>query len=212
MNSIKSQCNCPKFYRLISKRYLNTFAVRPDLLEKALKENDRTPDGPFNIDNYLREGTYPDWIQFPVHFHQIDGKKLRDVLESRSTQFDIISERMRSLLESHDISGWKSYPVRIFDRKENEITGFCGFSIVGRGGCIQYLRDGWEINFNYKKEDRVFDISQWDGSDIFLVYGGGVFITERVMKLLKNNKIAAVVYLPIEDAYTIVDGSHNLHY
>lgn len=203
MNSIISQCDHTRLYRFVSTHLLSTFAASPELYDQALIDNNRANDGPIEIQKYLREGNYPDWIHFPVIFHQIDGHRLLDVIESRRTFFDLISERVISLMEKECFTGWKSYPVIVLDRKKEIVSGYCGLSVTGRGGRIQYLKDGREINYNYRKEDQVYDVSKWDGSDFFLVSGGGIFVTERVMTTLKKNRITGVKFLPIEDNYTI---------
>lgn len=201
---MEQHSNHLRFYRFMSKGYLSSFAVSPDLFEKALKENDCKAGGPREIQRLLREGDYPDWVQFPIVFHQIDGTKLRDIIDSRRVDFDVISERVESILCKHNITGWKTYPVRIFDKKENEIFGYRGFSVLGRGGRLIYLKDGPEVNFRFEKKDKILDLTEWDGSDIFLVFGVGIIISDRAMKLFKENRVSAVDYLPINDVYTVI--------
>ena len=189
----------PIFYRFDSKKYSTTFAAYPVIFIKALQEKDFRNDGPRDIHKFLRNGEYPKWIQFPICFQQIDGKILRDIIESRSVSFDLISLRLRDLLKDNHISGWESYTIQLYDKRGNQIEGYCGFSVIGRGGNIIFKRDGW----NLKKEDRIYNVSQWDGSDIFLL-GGSIYITESVMKLLQKNKISGAEFVPMQERFTII--------
>ena len=54
-----------------------------------------------------------------------------------------------------------------------------------------------QTNESFVERRGLYDISQWDGPDIFLVHG--YIITERVMKLLKTNKVIAVQYEKLSD-------------
>lgn len=49
----------------------------------------------------------------------------------------------------------------------------------------------------------IYNINNWEGSDIFMIRGA-VQMTERVMKLIKKNKIDAVYFEKLSDEYDII--------
>ncbi len=53
-------------------------------------------------------------------------------------------------------------------------------------------------------ENRIYDVRQWDGSDIFFAYRR-IIVTQRVMLLLKRYKIDAVEFRPIEEYVTVIN-------
>ena len=99
----------------------------------------------------------------------------------------IISDRTVNLLEDNHITGWKTFPVEIYDKKGNLISGYQGFSVTGRGGSTK---------------DGKYKISQWDGSDIFMIGNGMHHVIERVKILLEENKIDAAEFEPF--SYEII--------
>ena len=185
------------FYTFDSKGYLTTVSVFPDLCEPLMG------DAAFNfMNNKIIKG---DWsgLEFPLIFHQIEnGKKLRDVLDMRYVSAYLISDRMKNILEENKITGWKSYPVVIHDKKGSIIEGYNGFSIVGKSGPMDPRRQPTEYyvrKWDGSVSDSLdyiggwFDISTWDGSDIFILGESlWIIITKRLYKILKKEKITAI--------------------
>ena len=174
----------PRFYSFCVKYYYNTFSVRSDIFAEAIRTYDFSERR--NVDQYLMSGEYPEWVSFPVVFHQYDGMKLRDLMAWADEPF-IISDRTVNLLEDNHITGWKTFPVEIYDKKGNLISGYQGFSVTGRGGSTK---------------DGKYKISQWDGSDIFMIGNGMHHVIERVKILLEENKIDAAEFEPF--SYEII--------
>lgn len=195
----------PQLYEFDSKVFLTTFAVTPDLFQKALKDNDWDDNGPRYIHNFLLLGEYPSWLTFPVFFHHCDGKRLRDLLDMRYPHMFLISQRLKDLLENNGITGWKTYPIRLFDKKNKEIFGYYGFTVTGRGGALVRKLPAESFGQLWKEpiENRIYDVRQWDGSDIFFAYRR-IIVTQRVMLLLKRYKIDAVEFRPIEEYVTVI--------
>ena len=108
----------PRFYSFRVKFYYNTFHVRSDYFTEAVITRDFSEKR--NVDYYLMSGEYPEWVSFPVVFHQYDGMKLRDLMAWADEPF-IISDRTVNLLEDNHITGWKTFPVEIYDKKGNLI-------------------------------------------------------------------------------------------
>lgn len=181
----------PKFYEFGSQGYLTTFGARADIFQEAIDEMASTGvrKETLNIYDYLAFGDYPNWLSFPVSFHQLDGKIMRDYLDTRTGICYLISQRTKDILEREGFSGWKSYPIKLFDKKNHEIEGYHGFSIVGNGGQA-----------TKNENDRLtWSISNWDGSDFFRFdHYHHQIVTERVMRVFKHAKITAVQFTPLE--------------
>ena len=198
-----------QFYCFSTTGGRTTFAVSPDLFERAIKNGLHGPESGREIHRQLLygndEGGYPSYIGFPVVYHQFEGKRMCDMLDMR---FDghcfLISDRMKQLLEDNLITGWKTYPVLLFDKKGDEITGYNGFTVNGRGGAMHFLIPPVEIPYGEYPTYVHWAKEQWDGSDIFRIYPNYLVITERTKLLLKKNKITSAEYSPLSESATII--------
>ena len=110
---------------------------------------------------------------------------------------------MKDLLSSNDITGWRTYSIELYDKKDHLISGYNGFSITGRGGNFD---KNYELDYFDKDRNHfgattrgVYDLNNWDGSDFFIINHCRIIVTERVMKLLKKNKIDAIEYTKLSD-------------
>ena len=149
-------------------------------------------------------------IDFPVIFKQEYGKKLTDILNTGAAGFFLISDRMKKILEENNLTGWKTFPIKLYDKKRNEIFGYHGFSTVGRCGPIDYEKAeiiekrrvpaGPLCKF-YKGLHVGLD--EWDGNDFFIpdeTYG--TIITQRAADVLKINKITNMHLVNLADIET----------
>lgn len=192
-----------EFYSFSSRGYMTTFAARPALFAYAIQHNlFEKPSGRYIHDDLKYgddlTGGYPSYIQFPVVFRQIDGKRMRDVLDMRyDGQCVLISDRMCGILRAGGITGWQTYPIILFDKKGIEIGGYNGFTVVGRGGTFEYLPgyDPIKVDEYYKYIQ--WRVEQWDGSDFFKISPNCVVCTKRVMQLLRIHKVEAIDYYPL---------------
>lgn len=99
-----------QFYCLSTIGGQTTFAVSPDLFERAIKNGLHGPESGREIHRQLLygndEGGYPSYIGFPVVYRQFEGKRMCDMLDMR---FDghcfLISDRMKQLLEDNQSLG-----------------------------------------------------------------------------------------------------------
>ena len=186
-----------RFYLISTTGGLTTFAVSPDLFEIAVRNDLHGPESGRDIHHQLLygddNGGYPLYIEFPVVYRQSEGKRLCDMLDMRfDGQCFLISDRMKQLLEDNGITGWKSYPVLLFDKKGNEVNGYNGFTVSGRGGSMDIVPN------NHWAE------GQWDGSDFFRILPNYLVITERTKLLLKKNRITSAGFRPLSDLATII--------
>lgn len=186
------------FYDFISKPVLTTLTFVPKSI---------------NLRNYeerkLIRGDYRE-INFPIVYEHERGKKIRDILNTGFSSLYLISDRFKEILETNHITGWKSYPVKLLDKMGNEVKGYHGFSITGRCGPIDYSRSEI-IEKRYVPEGPLcklykgtyIGLDEWDGSDFFLPIDSiKIVITERALKILKNNKITNIDIVNLADEET----------
>ena len=195
-----------KFFVFGSRGYLTTFAASPDLFEDAIyKGLCGFHSGREIHDQLVFSDQYPCYIQFPVVFHRIDGKRMRDLLDMRYTgSHFLISERLKSILEENQFTGWKSYPIELYDKKGNPVSGYSGFSVTGHGGRVYYpFNKGWDsVGIDYLG----WNPAGWDGSDFFgLDNTRQRLVTEKVMHVLKKNRVDAV-------DFDLLEGHGHFHY
>lgn len=174
------------FFNFRSKGVLTTIQAYPIGLKRRENElNDR-----WNLIKGKYEG-----IDFPVIFKQDSGKVFRDILDTGWPSFFLISDRMKVILEENLLTGWKTFPIKLYDKKESEIIGYHGFSIIGKSGPVtheqseiiekRYVPTGPICRF-YKGEY----VDDWDGSDFFTpdkTYD--IFITRKAADILTKNNI-----------------------
>ena len=190
-------------YFFDSRDYGTTFTARPEIIEKAQKECGKDYDLHFN--RCLLRGEY-EYYSFPIVFRQFEGSRLRDFLNTGDPPVYLVSNRVLSLLRENRITGWERYPIILFDKKNNLIDGYSGFSVLGQGGSFAKWR---EYRYDKKKEELyvkergVYDISQWDGSDFFLI-DSFLIVTARVVHVMKANKVTALSFQKFSDDTDII--------
>lgn len=147
-------------------------------------------------------------IVFPVIFKQEYGKKLTDILDTGHASLFLISDRMKTILEENKLTGWKTFPIKLYDKKGKEITGYHGFSITGYCGPTNYEKSviiekkhvpTGPICQYYKG----LSIDKWDGTDFFTPEGTyETFITKKAADVLKKNKISNMYLKNLADIET----------
>lgn len=186
-----------EFYELDSRLVSLTFQALPIGLKKfhpiELNEKCRFDE------TKLIEGDYSG-ISFPVIFKQESGKKMEDVLDTGSVSLFLISDKMKTVLEENALTGWKTFEVKVLNKKGMEIQGYHGLSITGRCGKIDYSKSevikkravpNGPLGKHYKGLHVGLD--QWDNSDFFLPEGNlGIIITSRAAEILKKNKLTNI--------------------
>lgn len=181
------------FFDFRSKCVLSNFRA-PPILDERKSGVDQLND----VYNLIR-GNYNN-IHFPVIFKQSDGKKINDVIDTEYASLYLISDRLKSILEENQFTGWKTFAIQLYDKKGNEVSGYHGLSVTGTCGPIDYEKSeiiekrmtpqGPACRF-YK--GRYIGLDLWDGTDFF--FPGefrGIIITKKVAQVLQKNKITNV--------------------
>lgn len=144
----------------------------------------------------LIKGKYES-ISFPVIFKQSrnSGEKFPDILNTGWPSLYLISEKTKSILEDNHLTGWRHYSIKLYDKHNNEINGYYGFSVLGRCAAINYGKSKI-IDIQHRptgpisKYYKGVSIDDWDGNDFFSPDNTyGLYITTKAANLLKKNKI-----------------------
>lgn len=134
-------------------------------------------------------------IDFPVIFRQDEGKKLTDILDTGWPNFYLIADRLKNILKDNNLTGWQTFAIKLYDKKEEEIIDYHGFSVLGSSGPPNYKSS--EIieirkvtNGPLCRYYKGVSVDNWDGSDFFIPEGTyQTIITKRAADILKKNKI-----------------------
>ena len=105
----------------------------------------------------------------------------------------VVSDRLVNVLLDNNITGWKTYPIIVYDKKGTAINGYHGFTVSGRGGTMLAPMDE-RGNIIGHPECIVWDSCQWDGTDIFWIKPNYVVVTERVKDVLKEARIDSLSF------------------
>jgi hypothetical protein len=185
--------NIENFFRFGSKLVSTTFQAHPVGLKSGGKF------GGVGDSHRLIMGEF-DSIQFPVTFKQEYGKRMHDVLDTGHAGLYLISDHMKSILEDEGMTGWKIFPVRLLDKKDNELDGYQGFSVMGRCGPIDVSKSeiiqkrlvpNGPLCTYYR--GLYIGLEQWDGSDFFLPkHNYGITITAKAAEVIKSNKLTNI--------------------
>lgn len=113
----------------------------------------------------------------PVQLRIRAGKKRMDFLGNIS--IPIVSQHVVDLFTQKGFTGWKTYPVEIFEKSGEPIREqFFGLAIHGRGGpadlsqgVVKWTDEDEGVRVPLQLNGLYFDLSKWDKSDIFLLNG-----------------------------------------
>jgi hypothetical protein len=150
----------------------------------------------------LRGIKYP---ETPVEIRQVGGRPPSDAIWA--SLGPAIHPRVKQALISSGVTGWKTYPVVVYDKRGQLIPDYDGLSITGRCESIRMDRS----KIVYQENERGcfpyyqgigFDIATWDGSDLFMASDlktTFMLATGKVERALKSIKAKCVAFKPIAD-------------
>lgn len=157
----------------------------------------------------------PDWFALargksqpshPVQFRRHSGAALADFIWTAAPPLLCVSERVPAILREHDVKGWGTYDVTITDRNNQPVPGYCGFAVHSFAGNLDFSSSQIvtvppRIPTGKAIEHYIgftFDLTRWDGSDIFYV-DGFMIVTDKVKTIFKRNHVTNVRLIPIFD-------------
>jgi hypothetical protein len=155
---------------------------------------------------------YGDWkTPEPVVFKAFMGGEATDIMWSGLIPLFCVSSRVVKILEENGFTGWSLYPVKVYDRKGNELPGYHGLSVTSYAGkqdlrrCEIIAKPPMTPNgrpYNVYK-GFYFEDEKWDGSDIFRVYSSHIIVTKKVKDTFKQAKIINVRFTPLLENETL---------
>ena len=119
---------------------------------------------------------------------------------------------MKKILEENNLTGWKTFPIKLYDKNGNEISGYHGFSIIGHCNPINYEKSAIIEKRKVPtgpicKFYKGMFIDKWDETDFFTPEGTyEIFITKKAADILKKNKITNVQLENLTDSE--IDAHH----
>ena len=139
----------------------------------------------------------------PIIYEYHSGGEPRDLIGTTLPPLKLLSNRVFDLFQENQFTGWATYPIDLYSKKNERITGYQGFSVPGRCGKIDESLSKREWRgpavpggARYKVWVGVyFDLNTWDGSDIFVPASSGlVIVTERVKTAIEKAKLKNISF------------------
>lgn len=148
-----------------------------------------------------------EWVKPPLLFRHERQHKAFDVLVSGAPYFFLISTRLKTVLEENKLTGWKTIQIKLFDKNDDEITGYYGFCISGRCGPVDFSKCT-VVKRKYVESGPIvkdyiglpIGLDQWDGSDFFLPARRlSTIITPKAADVLLKNKVSNLALTSLAD-------------
>lgn len=178
------------FYCFGGALVCTTFTAYPEILIEL--RNNKELNKSAALEELLAYGEYDDIHPLMWKQDLNYGNRLRDVLYC-GTSLYLISDRFRSILNESGLTGWKSYPILLYDKKGGRIDGYNGFSITGRAGNMhKFDTPPIELGYSPKSAGYYFKFDAWDGSDIFRVFPHHIIITRKFAEILISHKVSGI--------------------
>ena len=110
----------------------------------------------------------------PIVFGPEEGRRINDFI---GTGYNLMlcSTKFIDLLREYKFKGWSTLPIKVYDRFNNQLKGYHGYSVTGRGGPVDYEKSQLVMppppvptgKTRPVKLGLYFKPENWDGSDIF---------------------------------------------
>ena len=186
------------------------FHALPDIVKNAVSEG-RFEDARAYWNNLLNYGDLSRY-EFPIVFRQSKtfGSKIHEINPSAGVCYPIVSDRVISILEDNGITGWKTYPIILYDKHGNRLDGYNGFYVdvmKGMGLDFEPPQDRCDKTTEDWKwivtKRGWLDITNWDGMD-FTRAERATIVTERVVNLFKKEKVTGISFIKYSKEYDII--------
>lgn len=189
------------FYIFGSCNYLTTFAAEPELYSGLISGEEEQ----VKAIAYYRELSFGSFsnedIEFPIIFREQleSGKRFRDILDNRTISLYLISDRFKNILQSSGLTGWKCYPIELYDKFGHSIRGYHGLSIIGKAGKMKkHKTPPMDLGYSPNSYGYYFDVTAWDGSDIFNPKDSNfMLVTKSFIDTLVKHKITSCEYIQL---------------
>jgi hypothetical protein len=144
--------------------------------------------------------------QNSLSLQAFSGSQVCDILWTGFPPLVCFSRRVIDLLTAEKISGWSTFPVQVFSRKDEPIPDYYGFSVTSKECRRDFERSelipypGYS-GYGPKMANKglFFCEEDWDGSDIFLIWPGMIIFSEKVYKLFAKENVKNVKLIPLPE-------------
>ena len=145
-----------------------------------------------------------------IVFKHEEGIVLKDLMHSGYTALKLCSNKFIGILEEHDFKGWSTFPVKLYDRFNNQLEGYHGFSVTGRAGPVDHKKSQLVMppppiptgKTRPVKLGLYFKPENWDGSDIFTLESTTrIIVTAEVKQCIEENNITNVHFKKLTEVY-----------
>ncbi len=140
----------------------------------------------------------------PPVFQAVSGHIVLSVIRNNRV-LPIVSKDIIDLMRSYNLTGWHTWPVRLFDIAGKPISDtYFGLGVTGRAGALDVeksasswsVRSGKKSPVNYRGLH--FDLRSWDGSDVFLLQDRNhVLVSRRFVECMKPHPVVSWDFMPI---------------
>jgi hypothetical protein len=141
----------------------------------------------------------------PIRIVAYGGRELTDFIWTDAAVVRLVSQRLLELLRASGIVGWSTFPVEVYGRRGEAISGFEGLSVTGRCGKINAamstpIQKRMPGGFFPYFKGYFFKPETWDGSDVFAPDGTShIFVTRAVHDCLRDGHARNVAYQPLTE-------------
>jgi hypothetical protein len=138
-------------------------------------------------------------LREPIRFAHDEGSRIKDHIGTTKALLHLVSDRFISALDG--FSGWRTYPVEVYDADGELIVGYHGLAVTGRSGPIDdelspVMVLPPPVPRGAAMPHRIgirFWPETWDGSDVFMPEERGwVLVTQAVRDALSDAKITGI--------------------
>ncbi len=178
----------------------------------------RSPDSTVRLADWAKGEVETETVICPVNDgHQREGKRLTNLsitLPRYAVQDFVwvwgseclVQDSVLELLKGNSFTGFEVKPVKArFKRPNSEpprlwelvVTGWAGMAPPESGiRLVEQCEDCGDIVYSAcENPSALIDVSQWDGSDFFMVWPLPlfIFVTDRVAQLIRDNRLTGAV-------------------
>ena len=124
------------------------------------------------------------------------GRRISDIMGTSLVTATVVTKRVVLLLQERELTGWRPYRTRLFDKKGQALEGeFFSLGVIGRAGPPDMARivKEWDVKADGTKVPKrfggglFFHLERWDGSDFSLIdESKATVVTQRVLAALEE--------------------------
>lgn len=148
--------------------------------------------------------------QSPIVFKAKEGasgSRALDFISTTDVAPKLVSDRVVAILRP--FTGWETYPVIVHGKDGKVIKGYAGLAVTGRCGPIddtksRQITEPPIVPQGLPRKRWLglyFDLTSWDGSDLFVPEGTGLTVaTEAVKVAMGRAEISNVQFTSLTEA------------